>query len=136
MSSVDLMTVAGMAHFASSFVERFGMERLEGLLAVSERLGRIDPERKELVLTLGQLFEDGTGSTPTARGLIALLAQLDGLAGSTTPADVRVLPYLLHDDAFVDALLSGNGPARRSGNGSGNGSSNGVRVGRDGGIAD
>ena len=142
--SLDLMTVAGMAHFASNFVDRFGMERLESLLTVSEHLGRIGPERKDLVLTLGQLFSGGDGSVPTARGIVALLAQLDGLAGSTTPEDVRVLPYLLYDDALVDTLLTGNGltggSSARSGgktiNGTGrnksNGNGNGVSAASNG----
>ena len=103
--SMDLITLSGLAQWTDRVLKKAGREYIEALLDISEVTGRLSVQRKETILTLVRLLEDrGSGNGLKAREMISMLAQLDGLLGNGTPADVRLLPLLLEDDPEVFRL--------------------------------
>jgi hypothetical protein len=77
-------------------VGKIGRDHLEPLLELSEIKGHLSKEIKAAILTLAQLFDgDQAGSALTAREMVALLAQLDAWSGAGSPADAKILPFLV-----------------------------------------
>jgi hypothetical protein len=99
---MDLVTVAGLAQWTDRVLSKVGKEHLEHLVQVSAATGRISPEVKDVLLTIAPLLAgDGSGNRLTARELVRMLAHLDGLLGSGSLAEARLLSILLHDDLEV-----------------------------------
>ncbi len=97
---MDLITLAGIAHWTDKLVRRVGREQTQHLLEVVARTGRISDRTKEVILALVPVFERRESqSALTPKQIIVMLAQLDGLMGTGVRADARLLPFLLEDDS-------------------------------------
>ena len=103
---MDLVTLAGLAQWAERALNRVGSEHVKALLEVSEMTGRIPKEMKDALILLLPLLEDrDTDRRITAKEIVSLMAQLGGFLGSATMSDLKLLPFLLQDDAEVFPLI-------------------------------
>ncbi len=97
-SPIDLITIAGMAQWCARALNKIGRENFETLVQVSELTGRISPEAKNILIALIPLFEGNEDEVVSAKEIVGLLAQLDGLLTSKGSAESRILPFLMQDD--------------------------------------
>ena len=103
---MDLITIAGLAQWTSKILEKAGSDYIYGLLKVSEQTGRLSTKVKETIVTLTSLLDGNLSETKiTAKEAVWMLAQLDGLLGTGTQSDARLLPFLLQDDLEVLPLI-------------------------------
>ena len=97
-SAIDLITIAGMAQWCARALSKIGRENFETLIQVSELTGRISPEAKSILTALIPLFEGNEEDIVSAKEIVGLLAQLDGLLATKGSAESRILPFLMQDD--------------------------------------
>ena len=97
--TLDLATLAGLATWTDQVVAKLGRQNLDPLLELSELRGNLSKEVKEVILALARLFDGRRAEGElTAREMISLQAQLEALSGSGTPADARLLPFLIQGE--------------------------------------
>lgn len=94
---LDLVTLAGLAQWTEKVLKKVGRENLETLIELSQKTGRLSAEYREVLLTFVRLFDSKEGGHAiTAKQVVSVLAQLDGLLG-TASADARLMSFLLQD---------------------------------------
>ncbi len=94
---LDLVTLAALAQWTEKVLKKMGPENLETLIGLSQKTGRLPAEQKEVLLTFIHLFERKEGGQAiTARQMVSVLAQLEGLLGNAS-ADARLMSFLLQD---------------------------------------
>ena len=98
-SALDLVTLAALAAWTHKVVARIGIDGMEPLLEVAMARGRLSENNKTIVLTLAKLLEQNeSGKSLTAKQVVALLAQLDSLWGTSDSKETRLLPLLIPDE--------------------------------------
>lgn len=104
--SMDLITIAGLAQWAHSVLQRFGNEYLMAILEISQLTGRISKETQEVIIAISPLLESAsTEKGVPAKQIVSMLAQLDAFLGTVSASDSRLLPFLLQDDMEVFPLI-------------------------------
>jgi len=105
--SMDLVTVAGLLQWTSSALRKLGKEHLVFLLDLSERTGRVPEHTRKVLEAVIPLFEVNSTQAPalSVKQIVSMMAQLDGFLGNVSPADSRLLPFLLQDDLEVFPLI-------------------------------
>jgi hypothetical protein len=104
-SSLDLMTIAGLAQWCDRALKKIGKENLETLVQVSELTGRVNKETKDILMAILPLFDSNKDEVISAKEIVSLLAQLDGLLDTSSGRDNRLLPFILQDDTNLFPFL-------------------------------
>ena len=104
--AMDLITLAGLAQWVDRMLRKGGKDYVEAFLDVSEVTGRLTKNRKDTMLTLVRLLSHNSARSPVSvKEVVWMLAQLDGLLGTGSASDARLLPFLLQDDLEVLPLI-------------------------------
>jgi hypothetical protein len=97
-TKIDLITIAGLAQWSDRALKKIGKENFETLMRVSELTGRISEETRNIILALVPLFEGKDDDEQiSAKEIVSLLAQLDGLTAEGPMTDTRMVSFLLQD---------------------------------------
>ena len=103
---LDLATLASLVQWTHRVVQDTGADYAATLFEVSEMTGRLSSDLQQVLLALVRLLSpEASGSADSVTKAVTLLAQLDGLMGSTTQEDARLLPFLLRGDLEVLSLI-------------------------------
>lgn len=102
---IDLVTIAGLAQWTDKVLRRVGRANLETLIELSQKTGRLSADHREVLLTFVQLFDNKEGGhTISARQMVSVLAQLEGLLGNAS-TDARLMSFLLQDSLEESPLI-------------------------------
>lgn len=99
-NGIDLITIAGLAQWCDRALEKISKDNFEILINVAEMTGRVTKETRDIILALVPLFENPSFKEKeevsiSAKDIVTLLAQLDGLLAGGPMTDSRLLPFLL-----------------------------------------
>jgi len=95
---VDLATISGLAQWVAGAVKRLGRERTEAILDISEMMGHLAPELKNiLVRFIGPAPDEYSGEV-TTRDYLASIIELDTLLGRDNKSEVALLYILCQEN--------------------------------------
>ncbi len=101
----DLVTIAGLAQWTDKVLRRVGRTNLETLIELSQKTGRLSADHREVLLSFVQLFDNKEGGHAiSARQMVSVLAQLEGLLGNAS-TDARLMSFLLQDSLEESPLI-------------------------------
>ena len=112
--SLDLMTLAGLTQWCARAIRNIGRENFETLVQVSLMTGRLSEDTGKILLALVPLFEGTSEEAVSAKEVVALMLQLDGLLSTDNKADARMLPFLFMEemDPFSSAASKAREPVK------------------------
>jgi hypothetical protein len=102
-SKYGLIIVAGLAQWVETATGKLGKERVEALVEVSNSMGRLPDNFKDLIVRLARLStaEHTPELKVTARDYLLLLTQLEDLVGETQPHERALLSILSNSGGSV-----------------------------------
>ncbi len=97
---VDLATIAGLAQWVAETAKRLGRERTEATLDISEMMGHLAPDLKNILVKFINLTPDGYSDSGkvTTRDYLASLIELDSLLGKDNKSEVALLSILCQEN--------------------------------------
>ena len=97
---IDMATVAGLAQWVTEAVKRLGRERTEAILDISEMMGHVAPDLKNILVKFIKLTPDGYPGPGkvTTRDYLASLIELDSLLGKDNKSEVALLSILCQEN--------------------------------------
>ncbi len=95
---VDLATITGLAQWVAETVKRLGSERTEVILDISEMMGHVAPELKNILVKFISPVPDEYSGKVTTRDYLASLIELDSLLGKDNKSDVALLYILCQEN--------------------------------------
>jgi len=96
---VDLITIAGLTQWVTDTVKRLGREKTETIIDVSEVVGLLAPELKNLLAKFVDRTSDEYNGSATMRDYIASLIELERLLGMNIKSDEIALLSIICQEA-------------------------------------
>ena len=91
---IDLATIARLADWVADVVERLGSERAEAILDISEMVGFVDPELKEVLAKFIRPSPGEKEGKVTTRDYLVSLKELDRIIRKATRFEIALLTIL------------------------------------------
>jgi len=95
----DLITIAGLTQWATDTAKRLGREKTETILDISEIVGLLTPELKNILTKFIDRTSDEYNGNPTIRDYIASLVELEKLLGMNIKSDEMALLSIICQEA-------------------------------------
>ncbi len=95
---VDLATIDGLAQWVAETVKRLGRDRTEAIIDISEMMGHMAPELKNVLVKFISPTEDGYSGKVTTRDYLASLIDLDSLLGRDNKSELAMLYILCQEN--------------------------------------
>ncbi len=95
---VDLATMAGLAQWVAETVKRLGRERTEVIIDISEMMGHLAPDLKNILVKFINPIPDEYSGKVTTRDYLASIIELDSLLGRDNKSEVALLYMLCQED--------------------------------------
>ncbi len=96
--TLDLATIAGLARWTASGIDRIGRKRIEAIVNIYRAAGHLPSGLDEVLLQLTYLADSNEPDTPvTMTDCIAVLIQLDSLIERGNNPETALLSLLLDD---------------------------------------
>lgn len=92
--TIDLTTIAGLANWIGDVTRRFGSERAESMLDMSELMGFIDAELRSILSKFIFPSAGEYAGKMTTHNYMATLKGLDDILGKATKLEIAVLSIL------------------------------------------
>jgi len=91
---MDLTTIASLADWVADVVERLGSERAEAILDISEMVGFVDTDLKEVLAKFIHPSPGEKEGKVTTRDYLVSLKELDRILGKATKFEIALLTIL------------------------------------------
>lgn len=91
---MDLATISSLGDWVADVVERLGSERAEAILDISEMVGFVDPELKEVLVKFIYPAPGEKEGKVTTRDYLVSLKELDRILGKATKFEIALLSIL------------------------------------------
>lgn len=95
---VALATIARLAQWVAEAVKRLGRERTEVILDISEMMGHMTPELKNILVKFINPTPDGYSGKVAKRDYLASLIELESLLGKDNKSEVALLYILCQEN--------------------------------------
>ena len=95
---IDLATIAGLGQWVAEAVKRLGREKTETILDISEMMGHLAPELKNILAQFINPTTDEYSGKVTTRDYLASLIELDRLLGKENKSEVALLYILCQEN--------------------------------------
>lgn len=92
--TVDLTTMSALAEWVEDVARRFGSERAEAILDMSEMMGFVDSELRDILSKFVFPSAGEYSGKVTTRDYLAALRELDAIQGKATKLEMAVLSIL------------------------------------------
>jgi archaellum component FlaD/FlaE len=96
---VDLVTIAGLTQWVADTVKRLGHEKTETILDISEIVGLLTPELKNILFRFVDRNSEENNGSATIRDYIASLVELERLLGMNIKSDEMALLSIICQEA-------------------------------------
>ena len=95
---LDLATIAGLAQWVAEAVKRLGRERTEAILDISEMMGHITPELKDILVKFMNHIPGEYPAKVTTQDYLTSLIELDSLLGKNNKSEAALLSILCQEN--------------------------------------
>lgn len=95
---VDLATITGLSQWVAEAVKRLGRQRTEAILDISEMMGHMTPDLKNILVRFISPAPDQSSAKVTTRDYLASLIELDSLLGRDNKSEVALLYILCQEN--------------------------------------
>ena len=96
---MNLVTIAGLTQWVTDTVKRLGREKTETILDISEIVGLLTPELKNILVRFIERTSDEYNGNATIRDYIASLVELEKLLGMNIKSDEMALLSIICQEA-------------------------------------
>jgi len=93
-SSLSLLTVSALVHWMEKSVKRLGRPRTETIIDVSEMMGLLSPQLKQLLGKLINIQPDSAGGDASGRDYLDSLLEITSLLGRDNTTETALLSVL------------------------------------------
>ena len=100
----SLATIAGLAQWVAESTKRLGQERVKVILEISEMMGHLTPDIKQVLVKLIDITPDGHSGEVTTRDYLVSLVELASLLGKGDESEVALFSIL-----YQEAILTAKG---------------------------
>jgi hypothetical protein len=94
VSSLNLLTVSALVHWMEKSVKRLGRPRTETIIDVSEMMGLLSPQLRQLLGKLINIQPDSTGGDASGRDYLDSLLEVTSLLGRDNTTETALLSVL------------------------------------------
>lgn len=91
---IDLATISSLADWVADVVKRLGSERAQSILDISEMVGFLDPELKDVLTRFIYATPGEYEGKVKTRDYLTSLKELDGILGKATKFEIALLSIL------------------------------------------
>lgn len=95
---IDLATIAGLTQWVAESVKRLGCERTEAILNISEMMGHVTPELKNILVKFINPIPDEYPGKVTTQDYLVSLIELDSLLGKNNKSEAALLSILCQEN--------------------------------------
>ncbi len=95
---IDLATVAGLARWVAGAINRLGRERAEVILDISEMMGHLPWDIKQILVKLIKLTPDEYSIEVMTRDYVTSLIELSSLLGKGNKSEIALLSILYQEN--------------------------------------
>lgn len=95
---IDLDNIAGLAQWVEEAVIKLGPERTEAVLDISEMMGHVSQELKNILVKFIRPVPEGLTNKISTRDYLASLIELTGLLGKDNRSEVALLYILCQEN--------------------------------------
>ena len=95
---IDLATIAGLGQWVAEAVKRLGREKTETILDISEMMGHLAPELKNILVKFISHVPGEYSGKVTTRDYLASLMELGSLLGRDNKSEVALLYILCQEN--------------------------------------
>jgi len=95
---MDIITIAGLAHWVEESTRRLGKERTVAVLTISEKMGYLPPDIKQVLANLINIKPNGNGDKIGVRHYLDALVKITTLLGKGNESEAALLSILSEED--------------------------------------
>ncbi len=95
---IDLATISGLTEWVAEAVKRFGHERTEAILDITEMMGHMAPELKDILVKFINPISGEFSDRVTTQDFLSSLMELGGLLGKDNKSEIALLYMLCQEN--------------------------------------